>query len=65
MLKVELCAIILVLKIVRNQNRGVYMETHMASWGKDYSTCPANDINWDNINFRVLARILYMVKIYV
>lgn len=36
----------------------------MASWIEDYSTCPVNDIKWDTIDFKVLAQIVYMGKIY-
>ncbi len=36
----------------------------MAGWVEDYSTSPANDIKWDTIQFRVLAQILYMGKMY-
>ena len=36
----------------------------MASWIEDYSTCPANDIQWNTIDFKVLAQIVYMGKIY-
>jgi hypothetical protein len=36
----------------------------MASWIEDYSECSANDIMWDKVDFRVLASILYMGKIY-
>ena len=36
----------------------------MAGWIEDYSTCPANDIEWEKIDFKVLAQIIYMGKIY-
>ena len=36
----------------------------IASWIEDYSTCPANDINWDKIDYEALAKIFYMGKIY-
>lgn len=46
-----------------NQTVPAFLE-QMASWIEDYSICPANDIEWNNINFKVLAQILYMGKIY-
>lgn len=36
----------------------------MASWIEDYSACPANDIKWDMLDFKVLAQIIYTGKIY-
>ena len=36
----------------------------MAGWIEDYSTCPANNIEWEKIDFKVLAQIIYMGKIY-
>lgn len=32
----------------------------MASWIKDYSECPVNDIAWEQVDFRTFAKILYM-----
>ncbi len=40
-----------------------YIE-QMASWIEDFSDCPANDIQWDSMDFRTFAKILYMGKIY-
>lgn len=36
----------------------------MAGWVEDFSTCPANDIEWEWVDFKVLAKIIYMGKIY-
>lgn len=36
----------------------------MASWVKDYSECPVNDIAWEQVDFRTFAKILYMGKLY-
>ena len=36
----------------------------MASWIEDYSTCLVNEIEWERIDFKVLAQIIYMGKIY-
>lgn len=36
----------------------------MASWIEDYSECPINDIEWEKVDFKVMARILYIGKIY-
>ena len=46
-----------------NQTIPEFIE-QMASWIEDYSTCPANDIEWERIDFKVLAKIIYMGKIY-
>lgn len=40
-----------------------YLE-QIASWIEDYADSPANDIEWEKIDFKVLARLLYMGKIY-
>lgn len=40
-----------------------YLE-QIASWIEDYSDSPANDIVWEKIDFKILARLLYMGKIY-
>ncbi|MBS4785970.1 MAG: hypothetical protein KH009_07655 [Clostridiales bacterium] len=47
------------------ENRTVpeYLE-QVASWIEDFSESPANDIDWDNMEFRTLARMLYMGKLY-
>ena len=36
----------------------------IASWIEDYSTCPMNDIDWTEIDYKILAKIFYMGKIY-
>lgn len=46
-----------------NQTIPEFLE-QMASWLEDYSTCPANEIEWEKIDFKVLAQIIYMGKIY-
>lgn len=40
-----------------------YIE-QIASWIEDFSKCPRNDINWENMDYSVIARIFYMGKIY-
>ena len=40
-----------------------YLE-QIASWIEDYAASPANDIVWEKINFKILAQLLYMGKIY-
>ncbi len=40
-----------------------YLE-QIASQIEDYSDSPANDIVWEKIDFKILARLLYMGKIY-
>lgn len=32
----------------------------ISSWIEDFLDCPQNDIEWEKINYKVLARILYM-----
>lgn len=51
------------LKEWQNQTIPEFLE-QMASWVEDYSTCPANDIDWERIDYKVLAQIIYMGKIY-
>lgn len=46
-----------------NQNIPAFLE-QMAGWIEDYSACPANDVDWESVNFKVLAQILYMGKLY-
>ncbi len=36
----------------------------MASWIEDYSASPSNDIDWGNVRHSLLAKILYMGKLY-
>lgn len=40
-----------------------YLE-QIASWIEDYAKSPANDIVWEKVDFKILARLLYMGKIY-
>ena len=40
-----------------------YLE-QIASWIEDYSVTPQNDIEWEKIDYRILAQLLYMGKIY-
>ncbi len=35
-----------------------------ASWIMEFSECPQNDINWDGIDYKTFAKILYMGKYY-
>lgn len=35
-----------------------------ASWIMDFSNYPQNDINWDGIDYKTFAKILYMGKFY-
>ena len=36
----------------------------MLTWVKDFSNCEFNDINWNKTDYSIIARILYMGKIY-
>ena len=40
-----------------------YLDAMMA-WVNDFSKCKYNDIDWNNIDYSVIARILYSGKIY-
>ena len=40
-----------------------YLES-IGAWVKDYSACPNNDIEWDKVDLKTFARILYVGKIY-
>ena len=40
-----------------------YLE-QISSWIEDFADSPANDIAWENVDFQILARMLYMGKIY-
>lgn len=40
-----------------------YLDAMMA-WIDDFSKCPNNDVNWESIDYSIIARILYMGKIY-
>ena len=46
-----------------NKTISDYLE-QMAGWIEDYSESPANDIVWEKVDFQILARMLYMGKIY-
>lgn len=35
-----------------------------ASWIMDFSKCPQNDIDWESIDYRTFAKILFMGKYY-
>ena len=35
-----------------------------ASWIMDFSDCSKNDIDWDSIDYRTFAKILFMGKYY-
>ncbi len=35
-----------------------------ASWIMDFSECPQNDIDWNGIDYRTFAKILFMGKYY-
>lgn len=36
----------------------------MSSWTEDFSASPANDIDWDKFDYKTMAKILYMGKLY-
>ncbi|MBQ9779532.1 MAG: hypothetical protein IJW00_01170 [Clostridia bacterium] len=36
----------------------------MMAWIDDFSKCPSNDIDWNKIDYSIIAKILYMGKIY-
>jgi len=46
-----------------NKTISDYLE-QISSWIEDYADSPANDIAWENVDFQILARMLYMGKIY-
>ena len=46
-----------------NQTVDQYLEA-MLSWIEDYSSSACNDIDWNHIDYSVLAKMLYMGKIY-
>ena len=47
------------------ENKSVidYIEA-MAAWSEDFSISPANDIDWNKVDFKTMAKILYMGKLY-
>ena len=46
-----------------NQTIPDYLE-QIASWVEDYSDSPANKLEWEKIDYKPLALMLYMGKIY-
>ena len=36
----------------------------MAAWVNDFSKCENNDMDWKKIDYSIIARILYMGKMY-
>lgn len=46
-----------------NKTVNEYLEA-MKSWIEDYSSCKMNDVDWDKIDYKTFAKILYMGKIY-
>lgn len=46
-----------------NTSIAEYLEA-MISWIEDYSSSEFNDIDWDNVDYVTMAKILYMGKIY-
>ena len=47
------------------ENRTVdqYLEA-VQSWVEDFSTSEYNDIDWSRVEYSIMARILYMGKLY-
>ena len=47
------------------ENRTVdqYLEA-MRSWVEDFSTSEYNDVDWSRVEYSIMARILYMGKLY-
>lgn len=46
-----------------NRTIGEFLNA-MQSWIEDYSSSEFNDIDWGQVDYSLLARILYMGKIY-
>lgn len=46
-----------------NTTIDLYLEA-MMSWIEDYSSSEFNDIDWKDINYSTMAKILYMGKLY-
>ena len=46
-----------------NRTIGEFLNA-MQSWIEDYSSSEFNDIDWGKVDYSLLARILYMGKIY-
>lgn len=36
----------------------------MSSWTEDFSSSPDNDIDWEKVDYKTMAKILYMGKLY-
>lgn len=36
----------------------------MKSWIEDYSACGRTDVDWDNVGYATMAKILYAGRIY-
>ncbi|WP_294618601.1 hypothetical protein [uncultured Bacteroides sp.] len=46
-----------------NRTIGEFLNA-MQSWIEDYSSSEFNDIDWGQVDYSLLAKILYMGKIY-
>lgn len=46
-----------------NKTVDLYLEA-MLSWIVDYSSSEFNDIDWEDLNYSTMAKILYMGKLY-
>lgn len=40
-----------------------YLES-IAAWVDSYSSCPRNDIDWDKVDYKLIAKLFYVGKIY-
>ena len=40
-----------------------YLE-RIASWVDDFSSCSRNDIDWDKVDYKLIAKLFYVGKIY-
>lgn len=47
----------------KNKNINEYLSS-LVSWVEDFSNCPQNDVDWSKVEWKVIARIFYMGKIY-
>ena len=47
----------------KNMTVDTFLES-VASWVEDYSTAPNNDIEWEKLDYTILARLFYVGKIY-
>ena len=59
----EKCALSSMIEKINNKTIPDYLE-QISSWIEDYAVSLANDIAWENVDFQILARMLYMGKIY-